>query len=71
MEALLSIEYSGTLIAALHTLYDSVESHVRQLITLVINVDAYNSVLPFVLMKKLLKDLCFIIAEKLIGISMR
>ena len=64
VEALLSIDTNaGTGVPALRSLYDTVESHVRQLKTLGVSADAYNSLLPPVLMKKLPKELRLIIAR--------
>ena len=67
MEALLSIEvgsWQGNTFA-LRALYDKVETHLRALKALGVPSEAYNSLLPSLLLKKLPQELCLNITRKL------
>ena len=67
MEALLNVEAvdSQGNTAALRALYDKVEIHTRELQTLGVAAEAYNCLLPSVLMKKLPKELCLLISRQI------
>ena len=67
MEALLNVEAVASQgnTAALRALYDKVEIHTRELQTLGVTAEAYNCLLPSVLMKKLPNELCLLISRRI------
>ena len=65
MDALLALEsvsWQGNTMA-LRSLYDKVETHLRALKALGVSSEAYNSLLPSVLMRKLPSELCLNISR--------
>ena len=66
MDALLALEsvsWQGNTMA-LRSLYDKVETHLRALKALGVSSEAYNSLLPSVLMRKLPSELCLNISRR-------
>ena len=67
MEVLLNVEsvaWQGNT-SALRALYDKVETHLRALKSLGVPAEAYNSLLPSLILKKLPNELCLSISRKL------
>jgi hypothetical protein len=62
MEALLDLDSSSN---NLRTLYDKVESHTRELKALGVPEEAYNCLLPSLIMKKLPKELALSLSRKI------
>ena len=66
MDALLNLESvaSNTNTGALRALYDKIEAHTRELKALGVAAEAYNCLLPSLLMKKLPNELCLTISRR-------
>ena len=66
MDALLNLESvaSNTNTGALRALYDKIEVHTRELKALGVAAEAYNCLLPSLLMKKLPNELCLTISRR-------
>ena len=67
MEALLNLEsvtWQGNT-TGLRSLFDKIETHTRELVALGVAPEAYNSLLPSLLMKKLPHELCLAISRRI------
>jgi hypothetical protein len=64
MEALLNIMIAQNNTSSLRMLFDKLESHVRQLRALGVKEEAYDSLLPSILMNKLPAEMKFVITKR-------